>query len=102
MEPDIVASALRKGNIIPDGCEAEISPPDRGRTQRNEILHDRLVRGCTREALIDACDIFIAKDGYPKMNALGRAMKKKLETGENIAFVCVCLCARMLHVLVPQ
>ena len=89
-------------NIISDGCQTQISPPGSGGKQRNRILHHRLVTNCTREALIDGCDVFIAEDGYPKRNALGRAMKKKLETGESLVCVCVCLSARMLHVLVPQ
>ena len=60
-------------------CQAEISPRGSGRKQRNEILLDQLVTNCTREALITACAVFIAEEGYPKMNALGEVMKKKLE-----------------------
>ena len=88
MEAEAVANDLRVGNIIPESCEADISPPGKGRTWRNQTLHQRLVNNCTREALIEACEIFIAKQGYTEMNALGRAMKKELEpaTGK----MCIC------------
>ena len=91
MEADAVASDLRESGIIPQGCQEQISRAY-GRKQRNEILHERLVTNCTREAFIRACDIFIAEEGYPKMNALGEAMKKKLETGKNLVNVCAYMC----------
>lgn len=46
---------------------------------------------CTEDALTTVYEIIIAEKGNPKMNALGEAMKEKLETGKN--FVCVA-CAR--------
>ena len=55
-----------------------------GDRQKNQLLHQCLVKTCTREALIKACGIIIAEakaDGNPKMKALGVAMKKKLEAG---------------------
>ena len=85
MEAEVVAYDFRKSNIIPQECQEQISRAY-GRKQRNEILHERLVTNCTREALIDGCGIIIAEaeaEGYPKMKALGIAMKKKLASGEN-------------------
>ena len=86
MEADVVASDLRFHDIIPQGCHEQISRTV-GRIQRNEILHDRMVTNYSRETLIVACNIFTAKEGYPRMKELGVAMKKSLETG-----LCVCLC----------
>ena len=85
MEAEVVASDLRFKGIIPQGCHAQISQTF-DRIQRNEILHDRMMTSCTREALIVACNIFIAKEGYTKMKDLGVEMKKSLEQ------VCTCVC----------
>ena len=85
MEADVIASDLRESGIIPQGCQEQIAKAY-GRKQRNDILHDRLVTNCTREALIHGCGIIIAEaeaEGYPKMKALGITMKRKLESGEN-------------------
>ena len=100
MEADVVASDLRESGIIPQGCQEQISRAY-GRKQRNEILHDRLVTNCTRGALICACDVFIAEEGYPKMNALGEAMKKKLEAGKNLVNVCAYVCVKDSELAVP-
>ena len=86
MEADVVASKLLHSFIIPQGCHEQISRAN-GRKMRNKILHHWLAVNCTREALFEACNIFITEEGYPKMQALGEAMKKRLEAG-----VCVCLC----------
>ena len=95
VEADVVASDLRFSDIIPQDCHEQISRTV-GRNQRNEILHDRMMTNCTREALIVACNIFIAKEGYPKMKALGETMKKSLESGLHMCFcvhVCIHVCA---------
>ena len=93
VEADVVAYDLRLNGIIPQGCHAQISQTF-GRILKNQILHDQMMTSCTREALIVACNIFIAKEGYAKMKALGVEMKKNLETGLH-----VCLCV-YLHVCV--
>ena len=80
VEADVVASELKYNGIIQSGCQEQISRTN-DRAQRNRILHDQMASSCTREALIAACEIFIAEEGYPKMKALGDAMKRKLETG---------------------
>ena len=84
MDAAVVASALQVKGVIPEETKEQILHSSNSRKLRNEILHDRLVRNCTREALIVACDIFIAKKNRSKINALGEDMKKKLEpaTGE--------------------
>ena len=98
VEADAVASDLQFKGIIPQGCQAQIQQTS-DRIQKNEILHDRMMPSCTRKALIVACNIFIAKKGYPKMNALGVAMKKSLKTGLHKcciltwghSHVCICV-----------
>ena len=37
---------------------------------------------CTKEALMDVCDIIVAVRGHPKMHQLNEAMKKRLHTGK--------------------
>ena len=63
------------------------------RTQQNQILHDCLRRMCTEEALRRFCEIIIAVQGNPKMEALGRDMKSMLES-KCCVLVCtyVCMC----------
>ena len=84
VEANAVVRDLQYFGIIPQGCQVQVSRTS-GRKEQNEILHEQLAANCTNQALIDACDIFIAEKGYPKMKALGKAMKKSLEAG---AFVC--------------
>ena len=91
VEADVVASDLRFSGIIPQGCHAQILQTF-DRIRRNEILHDQMATSCTREALIVASNIFIGKEGYPQIKALGVAMKKSLETGLH---VCLCVCLRV-------
>ena len=96
VEADAVASDLQFSDIIPQGCREQISRTS-GRIQRNEILHDQMATSCTREALIVASNIFIGKEGYPQMKALGVAMKKSLETGLHVClcvYLCVCIHGR--------
>ena len=83
MDPNAVVNELQNKGIIPQGDQAEISRT-KGDRQKNQLLHQCLVRTCTREALIKACGIIIAEaEGNPTMIAFGEDMKKKLEAGEN-------------------
>ena len=78
MEADVVASALRAKGVIPQGCQERILGSSNSRKLRNEILHERMVTNCTKKALMDACDVFIAEEDFPNLNALGKDMKKML------------------------
>ena len=51
-------------------------------TEENEILHDFLQRACTEEDLMVVCDILVAVTGTPKMQCLGKDMKRRLHTGK--------------------
>ena len=66
-------------NIIPRGVQERISRTDEPK-QQNEILHDCLQRTCTKEALMEVCDIIVSVRGHPKMRELGEAMKRRLHT----------------------
>ena len=56
-------------------------------TQQNQFLHLILKEKCTEDAFETACDIITAVKGNPKMKALGKSMKRRLETG---GYICVC------------
>ena len=74
----VVWELLHK-NIISDGDQRMILGTADRRDQ-NEILHFRLQRTCTNEALMEVCDIIVAVMGNPKMRHLGEAMKRRLQT----------------------
>ena len=90
MDASTVALDLFHSGIIPDGVQERIVKAD-GQTQRNSTLHECLLRTCTNDALMRACDIITSVQGNPKMSDLGKDMKKRLESG-----VCVCV-----HAWVP-
>ena len=60
-------------------------------TQQNQCLHLILKEKCTEEAFGTVCDIITAVKGNPKMEELGAAMKRRLETGRQCVCVCVCV-----------
>ena len=80
MDANTVLWELLYKGIIPRGVQERISKADEPK-QRNEILHDCLQRTCTTEALMEVCDIIVAVRGHPKMQELGKVMKKRLLTG---------------------
>ena len=81
MDANTVVWELLYKDIIPRGVQERISRTDEPK-QRNEILQDFLHRTCTKEALMDVCDIIVAVKGHPKMRQLGEVMKKRLHTGK--------------------
>ena len=48
-------------------------------TQQNQYLHECLMRKCTKEALMEVCNVMSAVRGNPKMNALGKDMRRHLK-----------------------
>ena len=88
----VVYKFLNKG-IIPEGVQRNISTTD-SPIQQNEILHACLLRTCTNEALMTACDIITSVQGNPRMSALGKDMQKRLESGV-CTCVCVCVCVHV-------
>ena len=91
MDASTVAMEMFHYQIIPNGVLESIAKADNQR-QQNSILHDCLLRTCTNEALMRACDIITSVQGNPKMSVLGKDMRRRLESG-----VCVCAC---MHVCV--
>ena len=88
MDASSVVSDFVYHSIIPDGVRESITKAD-GQRQRNSELHECLLRTCTNDALMRACDIITSVQGNPKMSALGKDMQRRLESG-----VCVCACVR--------
>ena len=81
VDANTVVWELLHKNIIPRGVQERISRTDEPK-QQNEILHNCLQRTCTKEALMEVCDIIVAVRGHPKMRELGEAMKRRqLHTG---------------------
>ena len=75
----IVMTLLHKG-IIHEGDQKDVSIVSNP-IEQNEILHLRLKKKCTNDALKTVCDVMIGVAGNPKMAALGADMQKRLETG---------------------
>ena len=86
MDASIVALDLFHFGIIPDGVQERIEKAY-SQKQRNSTLHKCLLRTCTNDAFMRACDIITSVQGNPKMSALGKDMQRRLESG-----VCVCVC----------
>ena len=88
VDTNTLVTELSSKDIIPRGVQERISRTDEPK-QQNEILHDCLQRTCTKEALMEVCDIIVAVRGNPKMRELGEAMKRRLHTGKCVVCWCV-------------
>ena len=78
VDANAIVLELKHKSIIAEGDVSEISQKH-GRTQQNQILHDRLKQKCTKEALMTVCEVIIAVQGNPRMKKLGEDMKGMLE-----------------------
>ena len=74
---------MELSSTIPHSVQEKISRTDEPE-QKNEILHDWLQGSCSKEILMDICDIIMAVKGHPKMRELGEAMKSRLQTGKSV------------------
>ena len=88
MDANTVVWELLYKDIIPHGVQERISRTDEPK-QQNAILHNCLQRTCTKEALMQVCDIIVSVRGHPKMRELGEAMKRRLHTGTCVVCWCV-------------
>ena len=88
MDASTVVWELLYKDIIPRGVQERISRTDEPK-QQNEILHDWLQRTCTKEALMEVCDIIVAVRGHPRMRELGETMKRRLHSGKCVVCWCV-------------
>ena len=81
MDANAIVMKLLHNDIIDEGDQREISVVHNP-NEKNEILHLRLMKKCTNDALKTVCDVMIGVAGNPKMAALGADMKKRLEAGK--------------------
>ena len=81
VDADAIVMNLKYHNILGDGQQKRITQTDDGR-QKNQFLHDFLLRSCTKEAMLKVCGEMINTPGNPKMNQLGKELKSALEKGE--------------------
>ena len=88
VDANTVVWELLYKNIITRGVQEWISRTNEPK-QQNEILHDCLQRMCTKDALMEVCDIIVAVRGHPRMQVLGEAIKRRLHTGKCVLCWCV-------------
>ena len=69
---------LKHKDVIANG-DVEMIERKADVTQQNQYLHECLMRKCTKEALMEVCNVMSAVRGNPKMNALGRDMRRRLK-----------------------
>ena len=69
---------LRYKDVISNG-DVEMIERQAGVTQRNQYLHECLKRKCTKEALMEVCNVMAAVKGNPKINALGKDMRRRVK-----------------------
>ena len=90
---------LNRKEVIPDSLVTEIKNADDGTAR--EILFKHLHCHADVATLREYCRITISKDGYPKMQALGKKMLHDLPPEGLLGLVrvcvCVCVCVCVYH-----
>ena len=76
---------LKYKDVIASG-DVEMIERNTDVTQQNQYLHECLKKKCTKEALMEVCNVMIDVRGNPKMNALGEDMRRRLK---GICHVCL-------------
>ena len=69
---------IRKG-VITENIKVAIESADD--VDSKEILYHHLKCNADVDSLLRYCEVAIAAEGYPKMQALGRNMQKELQQG---------------------
>ena len=69
---------LKHKDVIASG-DVEMIQRNADVTQQNQYLHECLMRKCTKEALMEVCNVMSAVRGNPKMNALGKDMRQRVK-----------------------
>ena len=80
---------LKHRDVISSG-DVEMMERKADVTQRNQYLHECLTRKCTKEALMEVCNVMTAVKGNPKMNALGKDMRRRVK-GILLCMTCECV-----------
>ena len=89
---DAIVHELKHKDIIEDGDLSLIYIKTPGSTQKNNLLHDCLLKQCNEKSLMVVCEVMIAVRGNPKMKSLGNDMKSALEG--KLCALRTCVCAR--------
>ena len=87
MDANAIAMDLQHRGVISDG-DLQAIKQEIGTSRQNRLLHARLKKTCTVEALMDACDIITMVEGNPKLKSLGQDMKTELEKGLSCVGEC--------------
>ena len=66
---------LKHKDVIASG-DVEMIERKADVTQQNQYLHECLMRKCTKDALMQVCNVMTAVRGNPKMNALGEDIRR--------------------------
>ena len=85
MDSNAVVLDLLQHNIIDRGDLIMITKTANP-TEQNKFLH-LILKKCTEDAFHFVCELISDVKGNPNMSALGRDMKRRLETGK-----CICAC----------
>ena len=80
MDANTVVMEFEYKGIISVGIRDTILRTDCPKLQ-NECLHAYLMKACTDDALKTACDVITGVRGNTRMQALGKEMKSKVESG---------------------
>ena len=80
MDANAIVMELEHRGIISNG-DREAIKQERDASQQNQLLHARLKKTCTVQALMHVCGIITMVEGNPKLKSLGIDMKTELEKG---------------------
>ena len=81
----VVMDLLHRGII--DEADQRVIAMEHNLNKRNQILHECLMKECTKDALKTVCDVMIAVPGNPRTAALGNDIRRRLKMGK------WCMCA---------
>ena len=71
---------LKRKGVITEDIEARINAAT-NEDDAQEILFSHLTRNANKDTLIKYCEVVIAANRFPNMQALGKKMMEKLEQG---------------------
>ena len=88
---------LIRTGVITEDVKKEID--DSNKTDAREILYDHLKSHANVDSLLEFCEVAIAAEGLPNMQAFGEKLKKELSPGGwySWVLVCVCVCVCVLY-----
>ena len=84
---------LKREGVITQDIESRINAATNDEDAQ-EILFAHLLRNADVDTLLKYCEVIIAANGYPKMQSLGKKMKKDLQCMQG-GWLCASVCARV-------